>query len=230
VYDLQIFVALDCSSELEAQKITNKLDPEYCGIKVGKELFTAVGPKIIDYIHNKGFKVFLDLKYHDIPNTVKKACNNAADLGVYMLNVHAMGGSEMMLSAKEGVDQSYNKPVLIGVTILTSHNEKSLKNIGYDKPINHYIKNLALNVADCGLDGVVCSANDLNILRPILPKNFHLVTPGIRLNNSKKHDQQRVSSPEDAKILGSTMLVIGRSITEDPNPLEVLKKIQLKLK
>ena len=125
MHKLQIFVALDCSSELDAKKITNKLDPEYCGIKVGKELFTAVGPKIIDYIHNKGFKVFLDLKYHDIPNTVKKACNNAADLGVYMLNVHAMGGSEMMLSAKEGVDQSYNKPVLIGVTILTSHNEKS---------------------------------------------------------------------------------------------------------
>ena len=228
--NLQIFVALDCSSELDAHQIINELDSEFCGIKVGKELFTAAGPKIIDYIHNKGFKVFLDLKYHDIPNTVKKACKNASNLGVYMLNVHAMGGSEMMLSAKEGVDQSQNKPILIGVTILTSHNQKSLENIGYDKSINHYIKNLALNVADCGLDGVVCSANDLNFLKPILPENFHLVTPGIRLNNTKKHDQQRVSSPEDAKTLGSTMLVIGRSITEDPHPLEVLKKIQLLLK
>ena len=134
MHNLQVFVALDCSDELDAQKITNKLDPEYCGIKVGKELLTALGPRIIDHIHNEGFKVFLDLKYHDIPNTVKKACKNAANLGVYMLNVHAMGGSEMMLSAKEGVDQSQNKPVLIGVTILTSHNQKSLKNIGYDKP------------------------------------------------------------------------------------------------
>ena len=113
---------------------------------------------------------------------------------------------------------------------ITVDNEKSLKNIGYDRPINLYIKNLALNVADCGLDGIVCSANDLNFLKPILPENFHLVTPGIRLNNTKKHDQQRVSSPEDAKTLGSTMLVIGRSITEDPHPLEVLKKIQLLLK
>tara|TARA_B100001057_G_scaffold496992_1_gene599951 strand:- start:1356 stop:2048 length:693 start_codon:yes stop_codon:yes gene_type:complete len=230
VNNLQIFVALDCSSELDAHQIINELDSEFCGIKVGKELFTAAGPKIIDYIHNKGFKVFLDLKYHDIPNTVKKACKNASNLGVYMLNVHAMGGSEMMLSAKEGVDQSQNKPILIGVTILTSHNQKSLENIGYDKSINHYIKNLALNVADCGLDGVVCSANDLNFLKPILPKNFHLVTPGIRLNNTKKHDQQRVSSPKDAKKLGSTMLVIGRSITEDPHPLKVLKEIQLQLK
>ena len=227
--NLQIFVALDCSSEFDAHKIINKLNPEFCGIKVGKELFTAVGPKIIDYIHNKKFKVFLDLKYHDIPNTVKKACKNAADLGVYMLNVHAMGGSEMMLSAKEGVDQSQNRSILIGVTILTSHDQKSLRDICYDKPINHYIKNLALNVADCGLDGVVCSANDLNTLKPILPENFHLITPGIRLNNDKKHDQQRVSSPEDAKTLGSTMLVIGRSITEDPNPLKVLKEIQLQL-
>lgn len=227
---LQIFVALDCSNDLDAQNIINKLNPEFCGIKVGKELFTAVGPKIIDYIHNKGFKVFLDLKYHDIPNTVKKSCKNAADHGVYMLNVHSMGGSEMMLSAKEGVDQSQHKPVLIGVTILTSHDQKSIKDIGYDKPINHYIKNLALNVADCGLDGVVCSANDLSILKPILPEKFHLVTPGIRLENAEKHDQQRVSSPRDAKKLGSTMLVIGRSITENPHPLEVLKKIQLQLK
>jgi orotidine-5'-phosphate decarboxylase len=230
VNNLQIFVALDCSNELDAQNIINKLNPEFCGIKVGKELFTAVGPKIIDYIHNKGFKVFLDLKYHDIPNTVKKSCKNAADHGVYMLNVHSMGGSEMMLSAKEGVDQSQHKPVLIGVTILTSHDQKSIKDIGYDKPINHYIKNLALNVADCGLDGVVCSANDLSILKPILPEKFHLVTPGIRLENAEKHDQQRVSSPRDAKKLGSTMLVIGRSITENPHPLEVLKKIQLQLK
>ena len=228
--NLQIFVALDCSNELDAQNIINKLNPEFCGIKVGKEFFTAVGPKIIDYIHNKGFKVFLDLKYHDIPNTVKKSCKNAADHGVYMLNVHSMGGSEMMLSAKEGVDQSQHKPVLIGVTILTSHDQKSIKDIGYDKPINHYIKNLALNVADCGLDGVVCSANDLSILKPILPEKFHLVTPGIRLENAEKHDQQRVSSPRDAKKLGSTMLVIGRSITENPHPLEVLKKIQLQLK
>lgn len=227
---LQIFVALDCSNELDAQNIINKLNPEFCGIKVGKELFTAVGPKIIDYIHNKGFKVFLDLKYHDIPNTVKKSCKNAADHGVYMLNVHSIGGSEMMLSAKEGVDQSQHKPILIGVTILTSHDQKSIKDIGYDKPINHYIKNLALNVADCGLDGVVCSANDLTILKPILPKKFHLVTPGIRLENAEKHDQQRVSSPRDAKKLGSTMLVIGRSITENTNPLQVLKKIQLQLK
>ncbi len=228
--NLQIFVALDCSNKFDAQEIINKLNPDFCGIKVGKELFTALGPQIIDYIHDKGFKVFLDLKYHDIPNTVKKACKNASNLGVYMLNVHAMGGSEMMLSAKEGVDQSQNKPLLIGVTILTSHDQKSLINIGYDKPINSHIENLALNVADCGLDGVVCSANDLNILKPILPKNFHFITPGIRLESAKKHDQQRVASPKDAKKLGSTMLVIGRPITEDPQPLEVLKRIQLQLK
>lgn len=220
-----IFVALDCSDEFEAENIISRLTPEFCGIKIGKEIFTALGPKIVDYVHNKGFKVFLDLKFHDIPNTVKKACHNASNLGVYMINVHALGGTEMMLSAKEGVYMSNNTPTLIGVTILTSHNQKNLYDIGFEKKIGNQIGLLAKNVAKCKLDGVVCSASDLEMLKPILPKRFHFITPGIRLESSNKDDQERITTPLKAKNMGSTSLVIGRPITEAKNPLTILQKI-----
>ena len=226
----KIFVALDYSSEHEAHQIINILEPKFCGVKVGKELFTAVGPKIVDYLHHKGFSVFLDLKYHDIPNTVKKACHSASNLGVCMLNVHALGGIEMMVSAKEGIDQSENNPLLIGVTMLTSHNQNSLIDIGIEKPINNQISQLAVNVANSGLDGIVSSANDLSFLKPLLPEHFHFITPGIRLNDTKNDDQKRVATPVNAIKQGSTILVVGRPITEARNPLEVLTEIQNQIK
>jgi orotidine-5'-phosphate decarboxylase len=226
INNIKIFVALDYSDETSARRLINLLSPSDCGVKIGKELFTAAGPKIVEYAQKKGFEVFLDLKYHDIPNTVKKACQSAARLGVYMVNVHALGGSEMMIAAKEGLTQSKAKTLLIGVTLLTSHDQKNLHEMGVTKNLEDEIAHLATNVAKCGLDGVVCSANDIKFLKPSLPKNFHFVTPGIRPIDSSNDDQKRITTPEDALASGSTMLVIGRPITHSSNPYEALKAIR----
>ncbi len=225
----EIFVALDFSTELDAKKFINNLNPSLCGVKIGKELFTSSGPKIVNYAIEKDFKVFLDLKYHDIPNTVKKACLAASNLGVYMLNIHSLGGDEMILAAREGVDQSKYNPLLIGVTLLTSHNQKTIDSIGFNNKLNDQIKKLALNASKYKLDGIVCSVNDLKFLKPLLPKNFHFITPGIRLNDENKDDQKRIATPSEAKKLGSTMLVIGRPITSSKNPLEEIERIKSQL-
>ena len=221
----KLFIAIDQNNINKAKKLIQMLPPEICGIKVGKELFTACGPEIIEWIQKKEFKVFLDLKYHDIPNTVKNACFVASKMGVSILNVHALGGKDMMLAAKEGVDKSTNNQYLIAVTLLTSMDSSNLKEIGFTSKINDQILKLSKSAIDSKLDGVVCSAQDIKNVKSMVPKDFLFVTPGIRLTSSSKDDQKRISTPSEAIEMGSSILVIGRPITEAKNPEAVLKKI-----
>ena len=225
----RLFVAFDFSNPNNAKEFSKKLNPKQCGIKIGKELFTSGGPAIVEWIQLNGFKVFLDLKFHDIPNTVKRACYVASELGVWMLNVHAMGGNDMLIAAKEGVDQSNQKPHLIAVTILTSMNNTNLNEIGITHSVDEEILKLALNVATHKLDGIVCSASDIKNIKSSLPKDFIYVTPGIRPIIDSNYDQKRTTSPEDAIKEGSSILVVGRPITESKNPAlaleEIIKKI-----
>ena len=225
----KLFVAFDFSNLNNAKEFSKKLNPQQCGIKVGKELFTLGGPAIVEWFQSKGFKVFLDLKFHDIPNTIKKACYAASELGVWMLNVHAMGGNDMLVAAKEGVDQSNENPYLIAVTVLTSMNNENLNEIGVPYSVDEEILKLALNVSNHKLDGIVCSANDITSIKSSLPEDFIYVTPGIRPIIELNDDQKRTISPEDAIKLGSSILVIGRPITASKNPElsleEIIKKI-----
>jgi orotidine-5'-phosphate decarboxylase len=220
----KIFVALDFSDEDTAKTFINKLSPNLCGLKVGKELFTSSGPSLIKWIHEKGFCTFLDLKFHDIPTTVKKACRAAADLGVSILNVHALGGSKMMDAAREGVNESDNNPLLVAVTILTSHDEDSLRDIGIQGNLQQTINKLAIDAARAKLDGIVCSAQDIPLVKDTLPDNFIFITPGIRLND-EKDDQKRIMTPNDAIKNGASFLVIGRPVTLSDDPVKTLIKI-----
>ena len=225
----RLFVALDFSNLNNTKEFSKKLNPQQCGFKVGKELFTLGGPAIVEWIQSEGFKVFLDLKFHDIPNTVKRACYVASELGVWILNVHAMGGNDMLVAAKEGIDQSKEKPYLIAVTVLTSMNNNNLNEIGITQSIDEEVLKLALNAANHKLDGIVCSASDIRNIRPYLPKDFIYVTPGIRPIIDLNDDQKRTISPENAIKEGSSILVVGRPITESKNPglalEEIIKKI-----
>jgi|TARA_B110000259_G_scaffold74469_1_gene87606 orotidine-5'-phosphate decarboxylase len=221
----KLFIAIDQNDINKAKELIQKLAPEMCGIKVGKELFTACGPEIIQWIQEKGFKVFLDLKYHDIPNTVEKACFVASKMGVSILNVHALGGIDMMLAAKEGVDKSNNNPYLIAVTLLTSMDSNGLKDIGFTSTVNKQILNLAKIASQAKMDGIVCSAKDIINIKSELPESFLYVTPGIRLSSSTKDDQKRISTPLEAVKMGSNILVIGRPITQAKNPEAVLNEI-----
>ena len=225
----KLFVAFDFSNPNNAKEFSKKLNPKQCGIKIGKELFTSGGPAIVEWIQLNGFKVFLDLKFHDIPNTVKRACYVASELGVWMLNVHAMGGNDMLIAAKEGVDQSNQKPHLIAVTILTSMNNTNLNEIGITHSVDEEILKLALNVATHKLDGIVCSASDIKNIKYSLPKGFIYVTPGIRPVIDLNDDQKRTITPEDAIKEGSSILVVGRPITESKNPALVLEEIIKKI-
>jgi orotidine-5'-phosphate decarboxylase len=220
----KIFVALDFGDENTAKTFVKKLSPNLCGLKVGKELFTSSGPSLIKWIHERGFSTFLDLKFHDIPTTVKKACRAAADLGISILNVHALGGSKMMEAAREGVNEADNKPFLVAVTILTSHDENSLKNIGIQANLQQTINKLANDAARAKLDGIVCSAQDIPLVKDTLPDNFIFITPGIRLNN-EKDDQKRIMTPNDAIKNGASFLVIGRPVTLSDDPVKTLIKI-----
>ena len=221
----KLFIAIDQNDINIAKELIQKLPPEMCGIKVGKELFTACGPEIIQWIQEKGFKVFLDLKYHDIPNTVEKACFVASKMGVSILNVHALGGIDMMLAAKEGVDKSNNNPYLIAVTLLTSMDSNGLKDIGFTSTVDKQILNLAKNASQAKMNGIVCSAKDIVNIKDVLPERFLYVTPGIRLSSSAKDDQKRISTPFEAIKSGSNILVIGRPITQAKNPEAVLNQI-----
>jgi orotidine-5'-phosphate decarboxylase len=220
----KIFVALDFSDEDKAKTFIKKLSPNLCGLKVGKELFTSSGPSLIKWIHEKGFSTFLDLKFHDIPTTVKKACRAAADLGVSILNVHALGGLKMMEAAREGVNESDNKPFLVAVTILTSHDENSLKDIGIKGNLQQTINKLAIDAARAKLDGIVCSALDIPLVKDTLPENFIFITPGIRLND-ERDDQKRIMTPNDAIKNEASFLVIGRPVTLSDDPVKTLIKI-----
>jgi orotidine-5'-phosphate decarboxylase len=221
----KIFIAIDQNDINKAKELIQKLPPEICGIKVGKELFTVCGPEIIEWIHAKGFKVFLDLKYHDIPNTVEKACFAASNMGISILNVHALGGKDMLLAAKEGIDKSNNAPYLIAVTLLTSMDPNALKEIGLHSSVSNQILNLAKSASQASLDGIVCSAKDITDIKDALPENFLYVTPGIRLSDSAKDDQKRITTPLEAIKMGSNILVIGRPITQARDPESVLNSI-----
>ncbi len=221
----RIIVPLDFSTAEQALELVKKLQPDLCRLKVGKELFTKTGPVLVEKLISKGFDVFLDLKFHDIPTTVAKACAVAADLGVWMVNVHASGGSEMMSLAREEIEKKSHCPLLIGVTILTSMNRETLGELGIQCSVDEQVMRLAQLTSDAGLDGVVCSAHEVKILRDNFDEEFILVTPGIRPGGSNKDDQKRVMTPGQAIKAGSDYLVIGRPITQAANPAQALKDI-----
>ena len=225
MHNPKIIVALDYADAKSALKLVEQLDPTLCRLKVGKELFTAEGPQFVTQLVRANFGVFLDLKFHDIPNTVAKACAAASDLGVWMLNVHASGGLEMMQAAREAVNQSESKPLLIAVTVLTSMNQAALNQIGVPVDLTQHVLNLATLTKRANLAGVVCSALEATMLRTQIGPEFCLVTPGIRPANVKQDDQSRVVTPVDALKNGAHYLVIGRPITQAENPLKALQAI-----
>lgn len=221
---LSIIVALDAKSQYDALKIVEQLDPTLCRVKVGKELFTHEGPSVVK-LQEQNFEVFLDLKFHDIPNTTAQAVCAAADLGVWMVNVHASGGRKMMETSVERLKAGNYQTQLIAVTVLTSMGREDLKDIGLDVEPVEQVKRLAKLTKESGLDGVVCSAQEAKILRELIGQDFSLVTPGIRPEGSNADDQKRIVTPKQAMLDGSTHLVIGRPITKAENPTEMLKSI-----
>jgi len=218
-----LIIALDFPEADQAIRFSNQLDPALCRVKVGKELFTQAGPALVETLMKMGFEVFLDLKFHDIPNTVAAACKAAASLGVWMVNVHAMGGSAMMNAAREAVDGSSCK--LIAVTLLTSMGPEDLREIGLTGEPLEVVDRLAALAKSCNLDGVVCSAMESTMLRTKFGKDFCLVTPGIRPAGSSQGDQKRIMTPKEAIASGSDYLVIGRPIREAPDPSRALQAI-----
>ena len=220
-----VIVALDFDRPEACIAFARQLNPELCQIKVGKELFTASGCSLVESLINMGFRLFLDLKYHDIPNTVAKACKVAAQMGVWMVDVHALGGRRMMEAAKEAIDSCTHKPLLIGVTILTSMDAQDLNDIGITQSPEQMVLRLAKLAQASALDGVVCSAQEAVLLRQHLGDDFILVTPGIRLDTTSQDDQRRVMTPEMALAAGATYLVMGRPITGAKNPVALLNQI-----
>jgi orotidine-5'-phosphate decarboxylase len=224
----RIIVALDFETADQALALLDRLDPELCRVKVGKELFTASGPELIKTVNARGFDVFLDLKYHDIPNTVSRAVQAAANLGVWMLNVHASGGREMLEQARMALEgMGTQRPLLIAVTVLTSLARDDLEEIGIMANPAEQVSRLAALSQDAGLDGVVCSAAETRMLRDQVASDFCLVTPGIRRIEDARGDQKRVVGPADAIQNGSDYLVVGRPITRSDSPNEVLKEFNL---
>ncbi|WP_299198450.1 orotidine-5'-phosphate decarboxylase [uncultured Amphritea sp.] len=222
-----VIVALDYPDQISALKIAEQLDPEKCRVKVGKELFTRAGPAVVEALHRRGFDVFLDLKFHDIPNTTAKAVRAAAEMGVWMVNVHASGGRRMMEAARNELDQVNGaQTLLIAVTVLTSMEQQDLADIGLDIEPLEQVKRLALLTQNSGLDGVVCSAQEVKTLRQIISPTFQLVTPGIRPAYAEVGDQKRIMTPAEAISAGSTHLVIGRPITQAEVPVEALRRIE----
>ncbi len=221
----RIIVSLDFNTAEQALELVAKLQPDLCRLKVGKELFTKAGPVLVEKLIEKGFDVFLDLKFHDIPTTVAKACAVAADLGVWMVDVHASGGYEMMSLAREEIEKKPHHPLLIAVTILTSMNQKALTELGIQCSVEEQVMRLAQLTSDAGLDGVVCSAHEVKMLRDNLGEEFKLITPGIRPSGSNNDDQKRVMTPAQAINAGSDYLVIGRPITQAADPGQALEDI-----
>jgi orotidine-5'-phosphate decarboxylase len=221
-----IIVALDFPSDQPALALADQLDPEKCRLKVGKELFTCSGPALVRELQQRGFEVFLDLKFHDIPNTAAGAVAAAADLGVWMVNVHASGGEKMMIACRERLERfGAGKPLLIAVTVLTSMTERDLFGIGINVSAEEYASRLATLTKNCGLDGVVCSAQEAPKLKAEQGAAFQLITPGIRPASTDKGDQQRIMTPAAALKAGSDHLVIGRPITQAADPLAALEAI-----
>ena len=221
----KVIVALDYSDAKSVLAFVDKLEPSLCKLKVGKELFISEGPPIVLDLIRRGFDVFLDLKFHDIPNTVAKAVAVAADMGVWMTNVHIFGGRRMMEAAKEEIDRKGSKIILIGVTVLTSIERRDLRELGMQENIMDQVRTLSCAAEISGLDGVVCSAREVPMLRNERKENFILVTPGIRLSNSPSDDQRRVVTPIDAIQNGSDFIVIGRPVTQSASPADTIREI-----
>lgn len=224
-HDPRIIVALDFANENDAMALVQQLDPALCRLKVGKELFTRCGPALVEKLQKQGFEVFLDLKFHDIPNTVAKACAAAADLGVWMVNVHALGGRRMIEAAREAMVGFSQAPKLIAVTILTSLSESDINEVGINGSPETNVLALAQLAQQSGADGVVCSPLEVEQLRAKCGGDFLLVTPGVRPAGANLDDQKRVMTPRQALDAGSNYLVIGRPITKAENPLAALKVI-----
>lgn len=223
--DPKVVVALDFPKTQLAENFARQLDPQLCRLKVGKELFALGGPQLVEKLIKQGFEVFLDLKYHDIPNTVAMACRAAAEMGVWMVNVHSLGGRKMMEAAKEAVLSASHQPLLIGVTILTSMETEDLAEIGLTGTPKENVLRLAKLAHSSGLDGVVSSAQEASDLRKEIGQDFCLVTPGIRPANADVNDQKRIMTPADAMAAGSSYLVVGRPITQAKDPIAVLNEI-----
>lgn len=221
----RVIVALDFAEAKSALALVERLDPRACKLKVGKELFTAEGPGFVSALAKRGFDVFLDLKFHDIPNTVAQACKAAAGLGVWMLNVHALGGRDMMNAAREAIEAASRRPLLIAVTVLTSMAAIDLEEVGIEGDPFAAAMKLAHLTAECGLDGVVCSAHEAAAIRDQSGDGFLRVTPGIRLPEDGAGDQKRVMTPQLAIESGASYLVIGRSVTRAGDPLAALARI-----
>lgn len=228
--DPKVIVALDYDNQADALAFVDRIDPASCRLKVGKEMFTLFGPEYVKALHQRGFSVFLDLKFHDIPNTCSKAIRAAAEMGVWMVNVHASGGERMMTASRE-ILEPYGKdrPLLIGVTVLTSMEQTDLAGIGLDVAPQEQVIRLAQLTKNSGLDGVVCSAQEANMLKTQLGQEFKLVTPGIRPAGADVGDQKRIMTPVDAISAGSDYLVIGRPITQAADPAKVLAEINKSL-
>lgn len=227
---MSIIVALDVNSLDKALALADQLDPKLCRLKVGKELFTQATKQVVEQLQQRGFEIFLDLKFHDIPNTTAQAVLAAADMGVWMVNVHASGGRVMMETCAERLAKHQHRTHLIAVTVLTSMGQMDLAEIGIELSPEQHVLRLAKLTADCGLDGVVCSAQESPILRQHIENaQFQLITPGIRPAGSASDDQKRIVTPSQAIQNGATHLVIGRPITQATQPNEVLKQIYASL-
>lgn len=227
--DPRVIVALDFAAADQAIALVDRLDPGQCKLKVGKELFVRAGPALVEKLAARGFQVFLDLKFHDIPNTVAQACAAAADLGVWMVNVHASGGLKMMQAAREAVAKSARPPKLIAVTVLTSMSGEDLRQIGIDVAPAVQVERLARLTREAGLDGVVCSAQEAERLRAAIGPEFLLVTPGIRPAGSAVGDQSRILTPAKAIAAGAHYLVVGRPITQAADPVAALLEINAEI-
>ncbi len=226
----KLIVALDVSSINEAEKLVKLLSPLVSVFKIGKELFTSSGPSAIQMVHSHKCKVFLDLKFHDIPNTVGSACEAAVRHKVFMLNVHALGGKQMMFQAVQSIHKTAQEtgiapPKILGVTVLTSMKENDLKEVGVIKKLEREVVHLAALAKECGLDGVVASAQEIKPIRRKIGKEFLIVTPGVRPIWAAHGDQKRVMTPKEAIEQGANFIVVGRPITQNPSPLEAAEKV-----
>lgn len=227
--DSRIVVALDYPDAEAARRFVARIRPGLCRLKVGKELFVAAGPEFVRELVGQGYAVFLDLKFHDIPNTVAQACKAAAQLGVWMVNVHASGGPRMLAAARESLEGVRQRPLLIAVTVLTSMGDDELRAIGIDTDAQQQVMRLATLTRDAGLDGVVCSAREAPALRQSMGREFRLVTPGIRPAGSDQGDQTRTLTPAQALQAGADYLVIGRPITQAVDPVDALQRISAEI-
>jgi orotidine-5'-phosphate decarboxylase len=223
--DQRIVVALDVSTATELRELVKQIPNTHCRVKIGKELFTSIGPLAIEICHDAGLEVFLDLKFHDIPNTCAKAVRAAARWGVWMTNVHCSGGTDMMRAAREILEGEAHRPLLIGVTVLTSMSGSGLQELGVSRDLESQVDHLAGLANASGLDGVVCSAQETQRLRQSLGADFCLVTPGIRPGWAAADDQTRIVTPKDAVANGSDYLVIGRPITASDHPETAIARI-----